>query len=77
MMSSAVGSVWELKYPDVLDLSVQMEHFSLKSSLCAAKDFVVFVVPLLEARLLYHIICHLTMFSGTSNKHRHKCVDSV
>jgi len=36
-------------------------------------DFVVFVVRL-EARLLYHIICHLTMFSRTSNKHRHKYV---
>jgi hypothetical protein len=37
-----------------------------------AKDFVVFVVPLLEARLLYHIICHLTVFSGTSNQHTYK-----
>ena len=51
-----------------------MEQLSFSPSLCAAKDFVVFVVPLLEARLLYRRICHLTLFSGTSNKHRHEYV---
>jgi len=49
-----------------------MEQFGLSPSPCAAKDFVVLVFPLLEARLFYRVICHLTLFSGSSDKHRHK-----
>jgi hypothetical protein len=43
-------------------------------SVRAAKEFILFVVRLLEGRLLYHIISHLTLISGTSNKHGHKYV---
>jgi len=51
-----------------------MEEFSLSPSLCAATDFVVFVFPVLESRLLCHVICHLTLVSGSWNKHRYRNV---
>ena len=49
--------------------SANRDH-SVRQPAVMAKDFVGFVVPLLEARLLNHIICHLTLFNGTSDKHR-------